>query len=311
MKRGYTIAIVATIAASVLFFGLLMALFIGSGEKGFFDEIEGKPTSVALIRIEGVIAGTGDEMSFTGGSGIVSPERVIDELHQALDDPDVASIMLRVNSPGGTAAASEEIYREVKRVGSKKPIVVSISDVGASGAYYISSAAGTIVASPASEVGSIGTIIEIPNLSGLFKKLGIELQVVAQGKYKDLGNPGRPITDEERKILSDQSRIVYDRFISDVAKGRKMKESEIRKFANGLTFPGVEAKKMGLVDVLGNFQDALLLAGKLGKIDGEPEIVEYGEDPFSELFSGVFGADLNAAKLLKQLGPGALTPVIK
>lgn len=228
----------------------------------FFGEARG----IALIRIEGTISAD------RSGSS-VNPEDIIEQLRRADKDDSVKAILLRINSPGGTAAASQEIYREVKRV--KKPVVVSIADVGASGAYWVACGADRIVASPASDVGSIGVILIIPNLKELFEKVGIEYVVVSKGKYKDLGNPARRLTEEERKILDAQAEIVYEQFIDAVAENRKLSESEVKELATGLAFLGTEAKEKGLVDDLGNFRDAVKIAARLGKIKGEPEIIEY------------------------------------
>lgn len=240
-----------------------LAFLLLLGEKPtFFGEARG----IALIRIEGAISAD------RAGSN-VNPEDIIEQLRRADKDSSVKAILLRINSPGGTAAASQEIYREVKRV--KKPVVVSIADVGASGAYWVACGADRIVASPASDVGSIGVILIIPNLKGLFEKVGIEYVVVSKGKYKDIGNPARKLTEEERKILDAQAEIVYEQFIDAVAESRKLSEAEAKKLATGLAFLGSEAREKGLVDDLGNFRDAIKIAARLGKIKGEPEIIEY------------------------------------
>lgn len=248
----------------IFLFGLYaIAIILLLGEKPvFFGEARG----IALIRIEGTISAD------RSGSS-VNPEDIIKQLRKADKDDSVKAILLRINSPGGTAAASQEIYREVKRV--KKPVVVSIADVGASGAYWVACGADRIVASPASDVGSIGVILIIPNLKGLFEKVGIEYVVVSKGKYKDLGNPARRLTEEERKILDAQAEIVYEQFIDAVAESRKLSQSEVRELATGLAFLGTEAKERGLVDELGNFRDAVKIAARLGRIKGEPEIIEY------------------------------------
>jgi protease-4 len=248
----------------IFLFGLYaIAIILLLGERPtFFGEARG----IALIRIEGTISAD------RSGSS-VNPEDIIEQLRRADKDDSVKAILLRINSPGGTAAASQEIYREVKRV--KKPVVVSIADVGASGAYWVACGADRIVASPASDVGSIGVILIIPNLKELFEKVGIEYVVVSKGKYKDLGNPARRLTEEERKILDAQAEIVYEQFIDAVAENRKLSESEVKELATGLAFLGTEAKEKGLVDDLGNFRDAVKIAARLGKIKGEPEIIEY------------------------------------
>ena len=244
-----------------ILYALVFILLLGE-KPTFFGEARG----VAVIRIEGTISAD------RSGSN-VNPEDIIAQLREAERDDRVKAILLRINSPGGTAAAAQEIYRELKRV--KKPVVVSIADIGASGAYWIACGADKIIASPASNVGSIGVIIIVPNLKGLFEKLGIEYVVVTKGKYKDLGNPARRLTEEERKILDAQAEIVYQQFIEVVAENRKLSEAEVRELATGMAYLGEEAKKMKLIDELGNYRDAINVAAKLGGIKGEPEIIEY------------------------------------
>lgn len=270
-KRGWVAAIVVLIVIFLfLCFGVTALILTGLGVSTFPST--GRGDSVAVIHIEGVISSSpqGGLLSVSAGS---TPEAIINQIRSANKDSRVAAILLRIDSPGGSAAASQEIYREVKR--SKKPVVVSIGDVGASGAYYIASGAREIVASPASSVGSIGVIMTVPNLQDLFKKLGVSFVVITQGKYKDIGSPSRSITEEEKKILTEQAGIVYEQFISDVADGRRMSKDRVRELATGLDWPASEALKLGLVDRLGNYRDGLNRAAKLGKIVGEPEVVRY------------------------------------
>jgi protease-4 len=301
MSKRSKIILTIIVVVVLGYFGLIFWLLksMGRPSKNAGDG------SVALIRIDGVISGGGDGQ--IGGSG-TSPESIINQLKEAESDDDIKAILLRVNSPGGTAGASEEIYSEVKR--ATKPVVVSVSDVSASGAYWISSAADKIVANPASEVGSIGVIIEVPNLKGLFDKLGIDLQVIAKGKFKDIGNPARPLTGEERKILQSQLDTIYDIFINEVAKSRNIPVSKVEALANGLTYPAVDAIKFGLIDKLGNFDDALKLAGKLGKIDGEPEIVEFEKPGLFDFFSQLFGSRSGIDMLNSNINNRSIMPFI-
>ncbi len=275
--RGRKI-IIGLIILFVLFFILAYAaiffLLFGRGMKG----ISWGGERVALIRIEGTISADRNQ-------GGVNPETIIDQLKQAEEDDGVKAILLRINSPGGTAAASQEIYQELRR--AEKPVVASIGDIGASGAYWIACGADEIMASPASDVGSIGVIMAIPNLAELFKKVGIKYIVISKGKYKDLGNPARPLTEEERKILSEQAAVVYEQFIEAVAESRKLSREEVEKLATGLAFLGEDAKELGLVDELGNFRDAVRLAGEKGKIEGEPELVEYAPPSLFEDLSSL------------------------
>lgn len=241
----------------------------------------GPADSVAVINIEGVIAASSNTSIL--GSATVDPESIISQIRQANKDSRVASILMRVDSPGGSAAASQEIFEEVKR--SKKPVVVSIADVGASGAYYISSGADEIMSSPASMVGSIGVILSVPNLEELYKKLGISYVTIKQGKFKDIGSADRPMTEEEKQLLTKETEIIYEQFIHDVAEGRDMPEDKVREMATGMAWAGSEAKEMGLVDRLGNYQDAIMRAGELGKIKGEPRVVKYGKTTLWDVFT--------------------------
>lgn len=287
MSRKWKITlIVGVIAMFTAYASLMIWLIAGSSTPG---------GSIALIRIDGVISGSG-EGPF---SSSVTPERVLSQLRQADEDPGVSAILLRINSPGGTAGASQEIYSEVVRM--KKPVVASIADIGASGAYWIAAGADKIIANNASEIGSIGVIIEIPNLQGLFKQIGADFQVVKQGKYKDMGNPARPLTAEERTILDKHSKVLYDLFVEEVAKARKMKKDDVLRLANGLTYPGTQAKGFKLIDEIGNYSDAVAATGKLGKIDGKPNVVEYDKPGLFDFFSGM--SDVSAAlKNLSQIG---------
>lgn len=225
---------------------------------------------IALIHIDGAIAGTG-----TIYDGVISPEYVLDQLDQALADSSVSAIMLRIDSPGGTVAASQEIALAVERAAGVKPVVASIGDIGASGAYMVAAQCDEIVASPGSTVGSIGVIMQIPNVSGLLEKLGVEFTVLTEGEMKDAGSPYRSVTATESAMLQEQMAMIHDQFIADVARGRGLSESEVRELATGWAWLGTEALGLGLVDSLGNYDDAVDRAAELGGIEGEPYIVTY------------------------------------
>ena len=254
--------------------------------------------AVAVIRIDGVIAGTGDYYS-----GYITPEFFYDQFDQALEDESVKAIVLRVDSPGGTVAASEEIASYVES--SDKPVVVSTGDVNASGAYMISSQADEIWALPGSAIGSIGVISQIPNASGLLEKLGVEFQVITAGENKDTGSLFRPLTDEERSLIQGQVDEVYEQFIGIVAKGRDMERSKVEELATGWTWSGEKAKTLGLVDRIGTHQDALDSAAKAGGIKGDYDVVTYEADAFDDLFRSAIGFQ----SVLRGLSAaGALSP---
>jgi protease-4 len=220
---------------------------------------------VALVRVAGVIIDSTD---------------VVEELKEYSKDASVKAIVLRVNSPGGGVAPSQEIYEEIVKIKEKKKVVASMGSVAASGGYYIASPADKIVANAGTLTGSIGVIMEIPNVSGLMEKIGVNTQVVKSGKHKDIASVFKTLTPEEKKILQTVLDDVHDQFIEDVSDARGMQPEEIRKLADGRIFTGRMAKEAGLVDELGNLQDAIMLAGKLTGIEGEPEVIDT-KDEFS------------------------------
>jgi len=217
---------------------------------------------IALVRIEGMIADSKDS---------------IEEIKEYVKDPSVKAILLRIDSPGGAVAPAQEIHEEVKKAVAKKQVVVSMGSVAASGGYYIASPATKIIANPGTITGSIGVIMEIPNLEGLMNKIGIKTEVVKSGKHKDLVSTFRGIRKEDREILQKVLDNVHEQFIMAVADGRKMSPADVRKIADGRIFTGEQAIKAGLVDELGNLEDAVQVAAKLSGIKGEPVIVSKKE----------------------------------
>ncbi len=239
--------------------------------------------SVAIIHILGPIGS--ENLAFGNFSSSANTENLIRYLKLAREDNQIAAVVLRIDSPGGTAASGQEIYAEVKKLRRKKPVISSIADVGTSAAYLIASAGDKILASRSSLVGGIGTIVIVPNYSGLLEKLGINYTVISQGKYKDLGSPNRPLTSQEKHILKDQARVVYQQFINQVSAGRHLPRKKVRRLANGLAYLGTKAKKIGLIDEIGTINDAVDLAAKLGKIKGRPRVVNYQESSFFQLLT--------------------------
>lgn len=217
---------------------------------------------IALVRIEGMIADSKDS---------------IEEIKEYVKDPSVKAILLRIDSPGGAVAPAQEIHEEVKKAVAKKKVVVSMGSVAASGGYYIASPATKIIANPGTITGSIGVIMEIPNLEGLMNKIGIKTEVVKSGKHKDLVSTFRGIRKEDREILQRVLDNVHEQFIMAVADGRKMSPADVRKIADGRIFTGEQAIKAGLIDELGNLEDAIQAAANLSGIKGEPVIVSKKE----------------------------------
>ncbi len=197
--------------------------------------------------------------SATSEDGIVG-SKVIRDLRKLKDDTDVKAVVLRVNSPGGSAFASEQIWHAVKELKTKKPVIVSMGDYAASGGYYISCVADTIVAQPTTLTGSIGIFGIIPNVKGLTDKIGLSYDVVKTNKYADFGNIMRPFNEDERSLLQMMITEGYDTFVSRCAEGRQMPKEAIEKIAEGRVWTGETAKKLGLVDELGGIDKALDIA---------------------------------------------------
>lgn len=223
-----------------------------------------KGERIGLIHVEGVItASKEDELGALGFSEGASSEKIVQQLDEARKDANIKAVVMRVNSPGGSAAGSEEIYNAIKRYKSSgKKLIVSIGDVAASGGYFISSAADIIYANPSSLTGSIGVIIQLLNYEGLFDKIGLDSVTLKAGKFKDIGNPTRPMTDEERKILESLIADVHEQFKQAVMEGRGMTKNEIDALATGEIWTGYKAKEKRLVDELGGLKDALDRAAK-------------------------------------------------
>ncbi len=223
----------------------------------------------------------GEKVAIVNVTGvIIDSSGVVEELKKHAKDNSIKAIVIRVDSPGGAVAPSQEIYNEVLKVKEKKKVVVSMGSVAASGGYYIAAAADKIVANAGTLTGSIGVIMEIPNFEGLMKKIGIETQVIKSGKHKDIASVFKSLKPEEREILQSVLDDVHDQFIRAVSDGRGMDFEDARKISDGRIFTGRMAKEIGLVDEIGSLEDAIALAGQLAGIKGEPEVVRK-EEKFS------------------------------
>ncbi|MEW6260091.1 MAG: signal peptide peptidase SppA [Thermodesulfobacteriota bacterium] len=201
----------------------------------------------------------------------------VSAIRQFREDDSIQAIILRVDSPGGAVGPAQEIYREIIKTIEFKPVVASLGTTAASGGYYIASGATQIVANPGTITGSIGVIMSYANFEELIRKFGLVPVIIKSGEHKDMGSPMRKMLPEERAILQGLSDQIHRQFIQAVAEGRKLSEKDIRKLADGRIFSGETAHEKGLVDILGNFEDAVLVAASLGNITGKPELV-HSED---------------------------------
>ncbi len=239
----------------VLFFAAAFALTVGTnGKLGNLVALGGK---IGVVDVKGVISDSED---------------AVDALRTFGKTPSVKAIVVRIESPGGGVAPSQEIYQAIREVRETKPVIASMGGVAASGGYYIASACDTIVANPGTLTGSIGVIMELGNVEGLLQKLGVQPEIIKAGAYKDMGSIVRPMTDAERGLFQEMIDSVHTQFITAVAAGRGMDKDQVRALADGRIFSGEQAKTAGLVDQLGGFEDAIQLAASKAGVEGEPHV---------------------------------------
>ena len=237
------------------------------------------------------ISGFGDKIGVVDLDGVIlDPDQVVDDLRRFADDDSVKAIIIHVNSPGGGVAASEEIYREVKRIRDEKHkrIVASIETVGASGAYYVSSATNKIFADDGSVVGSIGVIAEWVNYGDLMRWAKLKPEVLKVGEFKDTGDPTRELTPAERQYMQGLIDNMYGQFVEAVASGRHAKVADIKSIADGRVWTGEQALGMHLIDQIGDFRAAVLDTAKSVNISGEPTLV-HPERERESLLDWLFG----------------------
>lgn len=252
-----------TLQGAGLFIGLIVACFgfalllLRSGGGDGAHLVDGDGPRVGVVRVGSAITDT-------------TARRGIESLRRFRKDDEVVAVLLRIDSPGGMVGPSQELYREVERTRKTKPVVASLGSVAASGGYYIAAACDKIVASPGTITGSIGVITETAQVHALLDLARVEVTTFTSGRFKDTGSSTRPMREDERTFMQQFVEAIYRQFLRDVARGRKLKESQVKPVADGRVLTGEQAKEHKLVDELGNFSDALALAARLAKAEGEP-----------------------------------------
>jgi len=236
--------------------------------------------AVSIRIAKSLIGGADTAISSNEGIGLVEvkgmildSKETIRQLRHFLKQENLKVVVLRVDSPGGIVAPSQEIYEEVKKFAAKKKIIVSMGSLAASGGYYISAPATIIYANPGTITASIGVILKLSNIEALMDKIGIKSYTLKTGKYKDSGSPVREFSSEDRAMLQSVIDNTHEQFIRAVAEGRKLPINDVRRIADGRILSGEQAKGLKLVDRLGTLQDAIEEAGKLAGIKGEPEVI--------------------------------------
>jgi protease IV len=253
-RTGKTFLILFVVVV-VVFAG---ALIIGIAARGAGDRI-------GVVEIEGVIT---------------QPTDAMEDIVRFKEDDSIKGVILRINSPGGSAGPSQEIFQEVRKLRQKKKVFVSMGSVCASGGYYIASAGDLIYANPSTITGSIGVIMEQAVVEDLLKKIGVQTNTLKAGEFKDVGSPFRKMRPEEREYLDRIIKDIHEQFIADVAQGRGMTPETARKLSDGRIFTGLQAKEVKLADRIGTFYDCLDDLKKTLNIKGKPSLVR-GKRPFS------------------------------
>jgi len=255
MKRKW-LWLVLIIAGSGLVLVLTTIFIIAFSQDGTDSLAWGD--GVGLVEVKGVI---------------IDSQETVKQLNAMRKNDKVKAVVLRIDSPGGVVGPSQEIYAEVKKLGVKKKVVVSMGSLAASGGYYIAAPAAVIMANPGTITGSIGVLMKFSNVEGLMGKVGMKAFTLKTGKYKDAGSPVRPMTDQEKAMLQAVIDNAHSQFVRAVAEGRRLPVEDIKNIADGRIFTGEQALALKLIDRIGTLQDAIEEAGKLAGIKGEPQVI--------------------------------------
>ena len=252
------------------FFLLVLVFRLGAISNNSSIDSPGK--KVGVIKISGPI---------------IASEQINSKLEKFKNRNDISAIVLRIDSPGGLVAPTQEIFEKVKSVREVKPVVSSMGTVAASGGYYIALGSDSLIANPGTIVGSIGVIMNYPIATELLDKVGIKFETVKSGGLKDVGSYSREVTEADRRHLNEMVTNMHNQFIAAVEENRDIDRSELIKLADGRVFTGLQSKDLGLVDMLGTFDDAINIAGALGNIKGKPKTIEINKknNSFFDLFT--------------------------
>lgn len=268
-----------------LIIGALFAFCIATDSFGIRSDISkglgfktDKQNKIAVIYVEGQMVA--DRSSDSSGSAFSSD--IVKYMRLATDDPSYKAIVLRVNTPGGTPVAAEEIIDQMKKTQAVKPVVISMGDMATSAGYYISSQANRIVADPDTFTGSIGVIWTFENKTKYYQDQGVTFYVAKSGNFKDMGSDKRNLSSSEMNYVQDIINDSYTRFVTNVAKGRNMSIDSVRQIADGRVYTGERAKELGLVDSLGGLYDAIDIAKNLSNVKGKVTIVYMNEPKIND-----------------------------
>ena len=292
-RSVFTILVVAVLSLMVIAGLVLAVVTAGGGRSIKLGE------RIAVIPIDGVI---GDD------------KKVLDEIREFRNDASVKGYVVAINSPGGNVGPSQSIYAELKRIRAEdhKPVIATISSVGASGGYYVALGADSIYANPGAITGSIGVIMELPNVEPLMKKVGVEWNVVKSAEHKDIGSPFRAMTDSDRQILGAMVQDVYQQFVDVVSSERKVPREQVLPLADGRVLSGRQALQDKLIDRLGNFNDAVAAAGRMAGLGKTPKLL-YPEEKKPTLMDVLLGRAAASAvsSIMQPIEEATSTPHVK
>ncbi len=290
-RRSLVTALVVAVISIMTLAGLTMAVFTATGSAPDFT-LGGR---IALLEVNGVIS---------------SDEVFLDDVRRLRRDGSVRGWVVSINSPGGVVAPSQSIYETLRRLRAEDgmPVVASIGSVGASGGYYVALAADSILALPGSITGSIGVVMQYPNVQELMDKVGVRMEVVKAGEQKDLGSPFRRMDEEERAIIGALITDVHEQFIEVVAEARGLPESEVRPLADGRVLSGRQALEVGLVDRMGNLDEAISVAGQLAGLGSSPRIVRPTRSEGNWLLEAVLGE--STARAVQEIATRVAGPLV-
>ena len=262
----------------VVFTGAFFYAYITGGDAKVLSIFAGD--GIGVLQIEGAIDDS---------------RNVLTELKRFKEMPWVKAVVVRIDSPGGAVAPTQEIFEEIQKSKKQKPFIASMGGMATSGGYYIAAACDKIVANPGTLTGSIGVIMQLSNVEDLMKKIGVKGINVKSGANKDIGSPFQPLSPEGKQILQSLVDNVHGQFVAAVAKGRSMDEAQVRKLADGRVYSGAQAKELGLIDQFGTLEEAIELAAKRAGMETEPAV--YYSRPEQErwwerMFMGIFGRRL-------------------
>ena len=270
-RSVFTILVVAVLSLMVLS-GLVLAVImsVGDGKSLRLGD------RIAIIPIDGVI---------------LDDREVLEAIRSFRDDESVKGFVIAINSPGGEVGPSQSIYSEIKRLRDEdeRPVIAAINGVGASGGYYIALGADSIFSNPGAITGSIGVIMEIPNVDGLMQKVGVRMQTVKSAEHKDIASPFKEMTPSDREVLGSMVQDVYAQFVEVVSKERRKTVAQLGETIDGRVLSGRQAQQAGLVDRLGNFNDAVAAAGRMAGLGDEPKLL-YPEKDDVTLMDAILGS---------------------